>query len=448
MTKTQVFVINGEEPIQEQSSPRRNGSIVRKSDNGSINYWSGFHVFTILCCCGSAMSILTLIPRHNSIIEQSYWFEIQIVTAITYLFTTAVTVLDFTIMFPNSSLDTIRLFLKNYLANFLAWVVGFCTSYLIRTMILENSRPMSWISHILFFTTKIVSVVSLPLMLPRDFSSGQEENQKLRKFVWYQLGFSLPAIFRHVIMNCFKKLENSDVQCILAFLIPISKRFTVVILSKLMNGIVGNDDERANVTLASHINLLYGLFIAIALVGGRPATVVCMVTIDALMQLIMTYQIVKLHKKIIVEENGISKKQMKKQKRKAILKLVLAELCEGLIPLAYALALAMAYYGPNAEVLGYLEVENISRTFLAMFGLFLMDIVCLALNSSVIWIFCKVNLFQEFCSVLQKYWYILALKMVSDVWWNFYGKDVNLGIKPEAIRNDTYISLASNKTDI
>ena len=36
--------------------------------------------------------------------------------------------------------------------------------------------------------------------------------------------------------------------------------------------------------------------------------------------------------------------RLKKQKRKAILKLVMTELCEGLVPLGYAISLAMANY--------------------------------------------------------------------------------------------------------
>ena len=106
-----------------------------------------------------------------------------------------------------------------------------------------------------------------------------------------------------------QKLTNTDAQCLMAILIPISKRFVGFFLSKLMNRIVGSDNERANCNLATHINLFYGLFIAISLVGARPLTVVCMVAVDALMQLIMTYQIVRMHKKVALNQNGISNKQ-------------------------------------------------------------------------------------------------------------------------------------------
>ena len=54
---------------------------------------------------------------------------------------------------------------------------------------------------------------------------------------------------------------------------------------------------------------------------------------------------------------------------------------------------------------------------------------------------------------MQKYWYILAVKVVNELWWNFYGRDVNLGVYPinlivDGIKNDTNISLTTNCSGI
>ena len=135
-------------------------------------------------------------------------------------------------------------------------------------------------------------------------------------------------------------------------------------------------------------------------------------------------------------------------------------MCEGLVPLAYAVSFAMAYYGPNANLLGNGEnnfwpvkvVEDVSWTFQVMLGLFLMDLVCLSLNSSILWIFCKVNLFKEFCLALRKYWYILAVKMTNDVFLHFFYKDVNVANDISGkfvwIRNEVNITLNTNSTEI
>ena len=126
--------------------------------------------------------------------------------------------------------------------------------------------------------------------------------------------------------------------------------------------------------------------------------------------------------------------QFKAEKKNVILKLVSAELCEGLIPLAYAICFAMAYYGPNANLIGnvrndywhYKAVDDASWTFIVMFGMFAMDLVSFFLNAGIIRFKCNVNLFKETCIVLHKYWLIILLQLVNNTYHNFLATDVNL----------------------
>ena len=226
----------------------------------------------------------------------------------------------------------------------------------------------------------------------------------------------------------------------------MAEAFTSFIFGKIMNKIVGQDNERANFSLEAQINVHFRLMSATYLLRARNATFVSTVVVDILLQIIMTYQIIKWHKKVTVDQNEI----LKKKKRKAVLNLVLVELCEGLVPMAYALSFSMAYYGPNAELLGnvkseywqYEAVEDVSGTFLVMLCLFIMGIVCLALSSSILWIFSRVNLFEEFCSVMQKYWYILAMKLAYDIYLHFYVHDINFG--NDTTREYNWITDAKN----
>ena len=146
------------------------------------------------------------------------------------------------------------------------------------------------------------------------------------------------------------------------------------------------------------------------------------------------------------------------EKKKAITKLVLAELFEGLVPLAFAICFAIAYYGPNAKLLGnvqngywqYKAVDDVSRTFLVMSGMFTMDLLSLFLNAIILWLSCKLNIFKEICSVLQKYWYIMALKLTNNAYLYFASNDVNLAmdltLKFRWITNDKNFNSTSNST--
>ena len=162
----------------------------------------------------------------------------------------------------------------------------------------------------------------------------------------------------------------------------------------------------------------------------------------------MCYEIVKLHMKVTTLEND----QARMDKQKAVLKLLLAELSEGLVPLAYAIGFSMAYYGPNGHLIGnvrngywkYQIVCDASWTLLVMFGLFSLDLIFLLLNFRILWVYGNVNLFDEFCMTMQKYWQIIGLRMISDIYIHFLFKDVNLAVDWTA--SNTTLRMSHNET--
>ena len=220
------------------------------------------------------------------------------------------------------------------------------------------------------------------------------------------------------------------------------------IIRKVIHRLIGSGNERANVLVAVTINVSYGFFAATKIAGARVATVLCMVVLEILMQLKMTYQIVKLHKKV----NLCGDETLNSDKRKALLRLVLAELCEGLVHLAYIIGFVMAFYGPNSKLIGnvgngnwhYQAVDDVSHTFCVMFGLFVVDLISFTINAIIIWMKCQVNILQKFCYVLQKYWLILVLKLTYNIYSYFLSNDVNNA----ADRTHEYSWLTKNETSV
>ena len=149
---------NFEQNAKDQISSIR--QVAGDSDIANKGYWNWLHICSILCCCGLAMSMMTLIPRHNSILDPSYWFEVNITTSTAYFMMTAMIVLDFWILFGRKSFVYVRFFLKNYLATFLTWIIYFCFSYIIWTIVLGYNHPMPMVNQYGFFVTKIASISS------------------------------------------------------------------------------------------------------------------------------------------------------------------------------------------------------------------------------------------------------------------------------------------------
>ena len=147
------------------------------------------------------------------------------------------------------------------------------------------------------------------------------------------------------------------------------------------------------------------------------------------------------------------------EKRDKVKTLVLAELTEGITPIAYAVGFAMAYYGPNGSILGnirnsywgYNEVEDVSHLFLMMSLLFGVDTLCIFLNSFILFKFTDVNLYQHFCEILKKYWPFMAIKFALNLCGNFAANDINFGMdstgKIEWITSEGISKLMVNSTE-
>ena len=125
MTTTKIFIISGEESSKGKSFGRKSVKIAKPSVEYNINYWHGLHVVSILCCCGLAMSVFALIPRHNSILEQSYWFEIIFPAEIGVALAATMKVLDIFLWTKEKSLITFCFLAKYYSVVLLTWITSF-----------------------------------------------------------------------------------------------------------------------------------------------------------------------------------------------------------------------------------------------------------------------------------------------------------------------------------
>ena len=371
-----------------------------------------------------------MIPRHNSILDPSYWFEVNIPTGMGLFLMTTVMILECIILTEDDSFVSIHHFMRLYFFLFLSWIILYCTCCISWSIVLGHNHPMPFIGLICYFPTKLLSIGSFTILLSLHRLSENRFMEKQKKFMLYELLWILIILLNESLSIIFTKLENSDFQCMIAILIPVFKRLAKSVLSKVVKKLVGTENARANVLLGVSTNITYGLFVATRLAGARNLTITCIALVDLLMQFMMSYKIVHLHAKVVIGDQ----ETLQEEKSKEILKLVLAEMCEGLVPLVYAICFAMSYYGPNAnfignvgiEIWGYKAVDDATRTFLISFGMFALDLFSLLINTMIIWVNCKVNLFQEFCIVLHEYWYIVSLELILGAYLYFLSKDINL----------------------
>ena len=127
--------------------------------------------------------------------------------------------------------------------------------------------------------------------------------------------------------------------------------------------------------------------------------------------------------------------------------------------MTYAISMAMAYYGPNAELFTNIDssfwgepIDDISEVFKTMSFLFAFDTLFASINSICIWKIMKVNMLQELGGTMKKYWLFMGIKLSVNMLTYYASNDVNFGSdasgKFEWITPNGRISLIFNSTNV
>ena len=435
MSSYQISTINVQETTHnikrtEKDDPKNERILVENA-----SYWNVLHVFTVLGTSALFLSPQLLIPRQNSIYYPSYWYEINILGGTVSFIASVKLLLECAIYMKEKSLCTITVFLKLYLCRILPMIGLFYSSHYLWTTIMDLRHPMPLLGIFVFFGTWLVFLCTLSfgIMFPKQLTLNDEFRYKVRIYLVHDIWWFVMSLQKDILSFAFKNI-NGSLQLLFALLIPAAKEINKRVLSKLVSKIAGNDNEKANDVLNICVNIHYSLFVAIRLNGAETQTVISFIIVEFLMHFWMTHKIIRHTKRVTADLE--QSKIINKRKKSAIMRLILAELVEGIVPLSYAIGFAMAYFGPNAYLIGnvlndywaYEKVENIARLFYIQFSLIGVDCIGVVLNTSILSKFGNLNLVQEACNTIKVYWTILAIMLANSITIYFAFNDINTAI--------------------
>lgn len=121
---------------------------VRVAGNASKDpsYWNIMYIFVILVGCTIETSIVTMIPRHNTILYPEFWYEPMILVVLTVFLRLAVATIMELFIFSNvQELLTPKVFLKLFLAYSLPFVLLYCLCYFTWSVWLGRNHPLPYI---------------------------------------------------------------------------------------------------------------------------------------------------------------------------------------------------------------------------------------------------------------------------------------------------------------
>ena len=128
----------------------------------------------------------------------------------------------------------------------------------------------------------------------------------------------------------------------------------------------------------------------------------------------LCYKVIQLDKKVRPLE--LRTLHWRIVQKEVLTELILNEIVEIMVPVAYISNFLMAHYGPNKNRIGnvgcsvwmFQEVEDLHTHLIPVIQMALIDSGSLILSTGCLWWFCRINIWREYCANIKKYWLHLA----------------------------------------
>ena len=219
----------------------------------------------------------------------------------------------------------------------------------------------------------------------------------------------------NTLLILLKKMPPK-IQPIMALILPTFSELSGLVLNKLIFscGYCEPLEMKSHANIINNVNYL--LYVAVTIsTYATEMTKYCILMEDVLKNFYHCYKIMKLHRKISLDQLQMEENKSKKETEIQILTLI--ETAEMLIPIAYTVTFLVAYQGPNADILGSIKnnywsshkVDNIGKVVTTGILMFSIDFASLLIRIIVLWVFCKINILKEFCRTLKIYWPLIAV---------------------------------------
>ena len=361
-----------------------------------------------------------LIPQQNSLKYPEYWWEAIVPVVIANaLSSTLDNQLECKVIFRFEFLNKFTLFLRLYVVAAVSAVISGVMNHLIWTEWLGNNHPIPFLAFISWATVNMVRYVHLWYEFPYELRMELGARKRIRSYFLYRLwyvfyGFQIPAL-----KMIFDKIPIV-MQWIMAIILPLFRELNLWVQLKLLENATNFD---LTIPLVPKLTTTIGINISHAFVvtmfianSSTPVTTYSIIAVDFILNLYISHKIIKLHRKI-VSSDGLDADRV--TKKEETLRLFSIETVEFITPLVYAITFLIAYYGPNATILGnirnsdfaYKEVEDVKSFIAELIIMFLVDFVSLIISGIMFWKMASINFLQEGYKMMMLYWPLMTVKI-------------------------------------
>ena len=214
----------------------------------------------------------------------------------------------------------------------------------------------------------------------------------------------------------------SDFQWIMAIILPLVRELNSKILNNLLDRSRYCDAIITKLVVTIVINCVHAFFNTMAIsFFANQLTTWCILGADFIVNIIHVVNIIRLYRKIVPDdlqyENKFSvvKDEVKKW--------FVIEMIEVLVPIAFMLTFLIAYYGPNATLIGnvrsnyfqYKEIKDVPNFLEEPIIMLVLDLGNAITGGILLWMFCSIDFMIEGYYFLKIFFPFLAASVAGKV---------------------------------
>ena len=376
--------------------------------------WNFLHVLLILILCNIFSFPVLLFPQHNSISYPAYWFEPTLLGTVTLILTLSLdTLIVIKYYFRENSLVSFKVFIILYVVTGTFWVFINCLCHFVWTSAIGYQHPMPF-SLIVGYLVFMVHYTTLYFILSKDDSWDDKLSIRYKAFIKNRIWCYIIDLQYKGLSLLFNILP-SGIQWILAFVLPFIREINYNILYYLVVESPKVEDGKENTMIG-----MYGfnaLYVAIRLGQTTTNTTsILILVVDFALNLYSCRNVINLNKTILPTIPHVTA-QLVKKRDSVLTKLILTEILEILVPFSYLMTVLLAYYGPNAEILGNIRngywqfkpIEDIGELVLSVTIMFLIDSSSAIIVGYLLLKACSINFVEETFKVIREKWDAIAV---------------------------------------
>ena len=394
--------------------------------------WKSLYTILILAACIANIAVMTSFPRKNSIFFPEYWYETIILVVVAVCFRQSFShILGLFIFTKERCLLTRFHFTKVFLTSSTVFVVSYCISYYTWTWYLGYNHPMPLMAITILLADITIYKIAFWFFFPMELRYRDGLRQQCTIYLIWRICVTLHVVPNEILSKISK--TDSFLQYTLPLLIPFFRDLSSWVAKKIVQISPGTNNEATKFLVTASIHLSYTKFVTAKLHTLPQSMVFGILIVETLMHIKGCYEIFTLTKRIqeVHRTTGIDA-TISRRKNK-VQSLAMNEFVDAMLPLVFGIAFAMAYYGPNAAMIKGVKNEDfgdkvgdIQHIYFTMVLMFSFDLFAMTISVMFLRRFCNINLFQEFCNMIDKYWLIFLVKLPG-ITMAFGQRDVNLG---------------------